>query len=215
LPAAKLRRRNSSSGSIGWAVVASREMKSAKKSTPPRPGTRTSGALQPDVGWRISASVGPARARNDSAAPGQSIGTRARPGSRPGTPIATRTSVAITNGTLTAKIQRHDAASISCPPTSGPTTVAMPDHAVHEPTAAPRCAGGNAVTITASALGIRSAPKTPCAIRPATRTSMVGAAAQTIDVRPNPSTPTEKTRRSPSTSPSEPPTRMSAASASV
>ena len=62
------------------------------------------------------------------------------------------------NGTLSAKIQRHENASISCPPTSGPITVAMPDHAVHEPIAAPRWAGGKAVTMTASAAGESSAP---------------------------------------------------------
>ena len=43
---------------------------------------------------------------------------------------------------------------------------------------------------------------------------MLGASAHTIDDAPNPSTPSEKTRRSPNTSPSDPPTRISAASAS-
>ena len=115
---------------------------------------------------------------------------------------------------MIAKIQRHEAASISCPPTSGPTMVAMPDHASQEPTAAPRSAGGKAATMTASALGASSAPKTPCATRPPTITSMLGASAHTSDVAPNPTSPIEKTRRSPKTSPSEPPTRISDASAS-
>ena len=119
-----------------------------------------------------------------------------------------------TNGALIAKIQRQEKASISCPPTSGPTTVAMPDHAVHEPIAAPRWAGGNAVTMTASAAGESSAPNMPCSTRPATMTSMVGASAQMIDETPKPSTPIENTRRSPNTSPSEPPIRISDASAS-
>jgi hypothetical protein len=43
---------------------------------------------------------------------------------------------------------------------------------------------------------------------------MLGASAQTIEVAPNPSSPIEKIRRSPKTSPSEPPTRISDASAS-
>ena len=90
---------------------------------------------------------------------------------------------------LIAKIQRHEAASISCPPTSGPTMVAMPDHANQEPTAGPRWAGGKAATITASALGASSAPKTPCATRPPTITSMLGASAHTSDVAPNPTQP--------------------------
>ena len=72
---------------------------------------------------------------------------------------------------------------MSLPPTSGPTTVAIPDHAVHDPTAPPRWSGGNAATMTASALGVSSAPKTPCATRPATSTSTLGASAQTSDVR--------------------------------
>ena len=93
-------------------------------------------------------------------------------------------------------------------------TVAIPDHAVHDPTAPPRWSGGNAATITASALGVSSAPKTPWATRPATSTSIDGASAQMSDVRPKPSTPRLKIRRSPKTSPSEPPTRISAASAS-
>ena len=178
------------------------------------PGTSTSSAPQPDSGWRISASVGPASPRNDSSAPGQSTGGRAPTRSRWGTAMNTTASVARTNGMLIAKIQRHEAASISCPPTSGPTMVAMPDHASQEPTAEPRCAGEKAATITASALGASSAPKTPCATRAPTITSMLGAVAQTSEVAPNPRSPSEKMRRSPKTSPSEPPTRIREASAS-
>ena len=80
---------------------------------------------------------------------------------RCGTAIETSTSVATTKGTLITKIQRHEVASSSCPPTSGPTTAAMPIQAVHEPIAAPRLSAGNAATITASAAGVSSAPNTP------------------------------------------------------
>ena len=62
----------------------------------------------------------------------------------------------------------------SQPPASGPMTIAMPPHAVHEPIAAPRSSGGKVATITASALGVSSAPKTPCSARPATSTSIDG-----------------------------------------
>ena len=209
-----MRRENSSSGSIGYGVVASRQRKMAKNAIPASPGTTTSGAPQPDSGWRISASVGPASIRNDSTAPTQSTGGRAPWRSRCGTAIATRTIVIAMNGTFSAKIQRHENASISCPPTSGPTTVAIPDHAVHEPIAAPRWAGGKAATMTASAAGDSSAPNMPWSTRPPTITSMLGATAQTIDATPKPSTPTENTRRSPNTSPSDPPMRISEASAS-
>ena len=122
-------------------------------------------------------------------------------------------SVANTNGTFTAKIHRHDAASISQPPTNGPTTVAMPAHAVQEPIALPRSAGPKAKTITASALGASSAPKTPCRARAATSRSIVGASAHRSDAAPNPATPIANTRRSPNTSPSDPPMRISDPSA--
>jgi hypothetical protein len=68
--------------------------------------------------------------------------------------------------------------------------------------------------ITASALGVSSAPKTPCSARPATSTSIVGATAQITDTMPNPPTPIENTRRSPYRSPSEPATRISEPSVS-
>ena len=102
-----------------------------------------------------------------------------------------------TNGTLMAKIQRQDAVSTSQPPASGPITIAIPDQAVHDPMAAPRSSAGKAEMITASALGVSSAPKTPCSARPAISTSIVGASAQIIDTTPNPPTPIENTRRSP------------------
>ena len=65
----------------------------------------------------------------------------------------TSTSVISTIGMLIAKIQRHDAVSTSCPPISGPSTVPIPPHAVHAPTALPRSSGGKVATMTASARG--------------------------------------------------------------
>ena len=115
----------------------------------------------------------------------------------------------ITIGTLIAKIQRHEVVSTSWPPMSGPSTVPMPAQAVQEPTARPRSAGGNVVTITASAAGVRSAPATPCSARAATSSSIVGASAHASDVTPKPSTPSANTLRSPKMSPSEPPIKSS------
>ena len=114
-----------------------REQRDARRS----PGTHTCGLPQPTTGWRISASTGPASPKNVSSAPSQSTGARAPRARAGGTATATSTSVTSTNGTLIAKIQRHEAASTSQPPTSGPITVAIPDHAVHEPIAAPRSSG--------------------------------------------------------------------------
>ena len=73
----------------------------------------------------------------------------------------------------------------------------MPAHAVHEPIAPPRSSRGNAATITASELGISSAPNAPCSARHAIRKPMLGAIAHSSDTTPNPPTPIENTRRSP------------------
>ena len=83
------------------------------------------------------------------------------------------------------------------PARSGPTIVAIPPHAVHDPIAAPRWFGGKAATMIASALGVSSAPAAPWSARAAISTSIVGARAQATDMTPNAATPIEKTRRSP------------------
>ena len=75
------------------------------------PGPHTSMLLQPTTGWRISASTGPASPKNVSTAPIQSSRTWAVPRSRAGTATAISTSVRATNGTLIAKIRRHETAS--------------------------------------------------------------------------------------------------------
>ena len=114
-------------------------------------------------------------------------------------------SVPSTSGRLIRKIQRHDAESTSWPPTTGPSTVPMPPHAVQAPTACPRSDSEKVRTITASAAGVSSAPESPCSARAATSASIVGAIAHSTEVTPNPITPATNTRRSPITSPSEPP----------
>ena len=197
LPKVKLRRLNSSSGSIGSGVRRSCTTNSTSSAIPPRPTAQTSGLLQPTTGCRISARTGPARPKVVRTAPSQSRCTWRRGPLGFGTATATSPSVTSTNGTLMAKIQRHEAASTSQPPASGPITIAMPDHAVQDPIAPPRSSDGNVEMITASALGVSSAPNTPCSARPATSTSIVGASAQTIETMPKPATPIENTRRSP------------------
>ena len=90
------------------------------------------------------------------------------PGSRgasAGTARETMNSVPSTSGRLIRKIQRHDAESTSWPPTTGPSTVPMPPHAVHAPTACARSDSANVRTITASAAGVSSAPDMPCSAR--------------------------------------------------
>ena len=214
LPTAKFRRRNNPSGSIGSPVRASRQTNTPRNTTPPIRPPATSPDAHPAVGWRISAKTGPARPTAHSTAPGQSTARRVSGRTIGGIAIRTINSVAITNGMLTRKIHRHDAASISDPPTNGPITAAIPDHAVHDPIAPPRSAGGKAATITASALGVKSAPNTPCKPRAPTTNQIDGATAHSSDAAPKPPTPSANTRRSPNTSPSDPPTRISDPSAS-
>ena len=57
----------------------------------------------------------------------------------------------------------------------------MPDQAVHEPIAAPRSAAGNVEMMSASALGVSSAPNAPCSARPAISNSMLGATAHSTE----------------------------------
>jgi hypothetical protein len=114
-----------------------------------------------------------------------------------GTAARISASVPRTSGTLIAKIQRHEARSTITPPASGPTITAIPPHAVHDPTAAPRSRGANAATMIASELGVSSAPAAPWSARAAISTSIVGAIAHRTEKTPNAPTPIAKMRRSP------------------
>jgi hypothetical protein len=131
-----------------------------------------------------------------------------------GTAVRRIPSVTSTNGTLMAKIQRHDAWSTSKPPPNGPSTVAMPAHAVHVPIAAPRSSAGKTAVMTASEEGTSSAPAMPCSARIAISTSTLGAIAHSTDASPKPASPTEKIFFRPIRSPSEPPTSSSEPSVS-
>ena len=81
--------------------------------------------------------------------------------------------------------------------------------------ARPRSSGRKLAWMTASEPGVSSAPATPWSTRAATSASAVGASAHSSDVTAKPAMPQTYTRRRPSRSPSEPPTRMNAASVSV
>ena len=73
----------------------------------------------------------------------------------------------------------------------------------------------NVAEMMARLPGVSSAPPMPCTARARTRTSMVGATAHAIDATANSTTPATKTRRRPSRSPRDPPTRIRAARVSV
>jgi hypothetical protein len=131
------------------------------------------------------------------------------------TPAWATASVASTSGTLIAKIQRHDASCTSTPPPSGPTTSAMPVHAVHEPIAAPRSDAPNVAVISARLLGTSAAPAIPWMPRATISSSGLGASAHSSDSAPKPARPIMNTRLRPKMSPSEPPTSSSAPSVSM
>ena len=118
-------------------------------------------------------------------------------------------------GALTRKIHRQPARVTSSPPASGPAIAAIPPHAVHEPMAAPRSSSAKVAMITASAAGVSRAPITPCTARAMISVTPLGATAHNNEANPKPATPRVKIRFSPNTSPSEPPTRISAPSISA
>ncbi len=186
----------------------------ANRSTPASSGPQTAGLDQPRRGCSISANTGPPRPRAQSSAPVKS--TRGLSAGRVARGITARINPTQTTakGRLIRKIQRHEATPSSTPPPSGPSAAATDPNAVQEPIAAPRSDSGKVATITASELGISSAPATPCRARKAIRKPIVGASAQSSEAAPKPPTPSAKTRRSPNRSPSEPPTRISEPSVS-
>ena len=59
------------------------------------------------------------------------------------------------------KIQRHEAFSISQPPSRGPTAAVIAVKPDHVPMARPRCSAGNEALISARLPGVSSAPPTP------------------------------------------------------
>ena len=103
------------------------------------------GSAKPRIGCSISPNVIPASPSAHRRAPTRSSRVPGSRGASAGTARETMNSVPSTSGRLIRKIQRHDAESTSWPPTTGPSTVPMPPHAVHAPTA---CA----------ALGLRERP---------------------------------------------------------
>ena len=162
---AKLRRRNRSSGSIGCGVRSSWTMNAPNSATPPSSGRRRRGlapAVQRllDQPEREARQAQRAQHRADDVEPHAAARAALRHGAR-----RRATSVAITSGTLIAKIQRQDAESTSCPPISGPATIPMPPHAVQRPTARPRSSGGNVARSPRARPASAARRTTPCSAR--------------------------------------------------
>ena len=90
-------------------------------------------------------------------------------------------------------------------------TPLSPDHA---PMARDRSSGRKLASRIARLPGVSSAPPTPCATRATTSSATFGAMPQASDATANTTTPTRNTSRRPKMSPSDPPSRISAAVAS-
>jgi hypothetical protein len=80
------------------------------------------------------------------------------------------------------------------------------------PIALPRSSPSNDALMMARLPGVSSAPPSPCTARATTSASRDGASPHAIDARANTTVPMANTRRRPKWSPSDPPTRINAAS---
>jgi hypothetical protein len=116
---------------------------------------------------------------------------------------------------LTRKIQRHDSASTSAPPTSGPIETAAAVVAPQMPRADPRSRPWNSCAISASEVPNIIAAPTPCAPRETFRNNGSGARPQASDELVKIASPSMKTSLRPTMSASDPaastkPARVSA-----
>ncbi len=108
--------------------------------------------------------------------------------------------------TFTYITQRHDAHSVSMPPSRSPTAAPAPDNALKMPKAFGLSAGSVKVTLSSeSAAGASSAANSPWATRAATSISKLPAAPPTTDAAAKPIRPVMKVVRRPNRSPSRPP----------
>ena len=98
---------------------------------------------------------------------------------------------------------------------NGPRAPATPPNPDHAPTARLRSSDRKQAAISARLPGVRSAPPIPCSTRAAIGRPMLGATPQSTDATANHVVPMTKMRRRPKRSPSDPPSRISAARLSV
>ena len=109
-------------------------------------------------------------------------------------------------GTLTNSTQRQEAYVTSRPPAMSPTAAPTPLIAAYTPIARLRGGpSGNAVAISASAVGATIAPPTPCSARAASSQPGEVANPPASDAAENSSSPAVNIRRRPNRSPARPP----------
>jgi hypothetical protein len=108
-------------------------------------------------------------------------------------------------GTLIQKIQCHEPAWVTAPPTSGPSATAIPLIPDQKPRASPRRSGGKASASRVSVSGVAIAAPRPWLARAAIRSPMLGAAAAAAEESVNRPIPTMNIRLRPNRSPSAAP----------
>ena len=108
-------------------------------------------------------------------------------------------------GTLTTKIQRQSSASVSAPPSSGPTALPMPATPRISPPASPAFDSGSAANVMPRIAGHISAPPIPIPTRAPIRTPRSGDAAPSAEKAANRIEPMKKIRRRPNMSARRPP----------
>ncbi len=117
----------------------------------------------------------------------------------------------IENGTLMKNTHRQSRASVSTPPTSGPSAVPSVETATTMPIARGRVSSSKELETMAMLQGKRIAAPTPWTTRAATMVVSSTAIPQSSDARPKRTTPTSSARRRPRMSPMRPPATSSAA----
>ena len=118
-------------------------------------------------------------------------------------------------GRLTRKIARHDTASVSQPPTTGPTASAIEETPAQIPMARARSAGGKALTMIERVPGIMNAAPIPWIERAATSQPSPGARPIVPEASAKTTTPSRNMRRRPKMSPRRPAVTSSTAKVSV
>src|SRR6266536_4605413 len=202
---------NSSSATTGCCVWRSTTTNTASSTRPPTT-TDVGPAFQPSDPALVMPYVNAPSPVATSSVPGRSRRVWRCSDRLSGTYFSPSTMTAIANGTLMPNAHRHDTSCTSQPPRNGPIAVATPPRPDQAPTAAARSSWANAEEMIARLPGVNSAPPMPCKARAAISVSTLGDIAQSSDAAANHATPTRYTRRLPSRSPSDPPSRIRLAS---
>ncbi len=151
-----------------------------------------------------------ARPMTTNAAPATSI-RRLAPGSVDSGTWRDASSTTTASGRFNRKISRQETADTNQPPTNGPIAVVIPPSPDQAPIARPRSDGAKLDSMRARLPGTRSAPPMPCNARAAISIGRLTAIPHSSDARLNHTTPIVKIRLRPNRSPSDPPSRISAA----